>query len=105
MSRIRRIGLRREPPGGWPLDGVFVGVAILRTLRELYRQEDAAPRPWDLSLWSGVSPQGTVNSLRRLEAVGLVKALHPSAFTFHRSHPLYPPLTDLFRAEWGMLRR
>lgn len=111
MSRIRRVGLRREPPGGWPLDEVFVGVATLRTMRELYRQEGSTPRPWDLALWSGVSPQGTTNSLRRLEAVGLVKALRPNrpgetpTFTFDPAHPLYPSLTHLFRAERVMLRR
>ncbi|MGH6691581.1 MAG: hypothetical protein ACREF4_12995 [Gammaproteobacteria bacterium] len=111
MSRIRQQGLRREPPGGWPLDELFVGVATLRTTRELYRQEGSAPRPWDLAIWSGVSPQGTRNSLRRLEGVGLVKALRPDrpggapCFTLDRNHPLYPSLASLFGSERKMLRR
>ena len=93
MSKIRRMGLRREPPGGWPLDEVFVGVATLRTTRELYRNE------------------GTRNSLRRLERLGLVKALRPdrpggaSSFALDRTHPLYSSLAGLFGAERAMLRR
>ena len=111
MSRIRQIGVRREPPGGWPLDELFVGVATLRMTRELFRLEGPPPRPWDRAIWSGVSPQGTRNSLRRLEALGLVEELRPDrpggapCFALDRTHPLYPPLADLFRAERAMLRR
>jgi hypothetical protein len=66
VSTIRRIGLTRDPLGGWPLDHLFVGVATLRTTRELFFQ-DYALRAWDLALRTGVTPQGTTDSLRRLE--------------------------------------
>ena len=114
MSKIRQIGIRREPPGGGPLDELFVGVATVRTTRELYRQEGtpfATPRPWDLAIWSGVSPQGTANSLRRLEALGLARALRPDrpgrapSFALERTHPLHQPLAGLFRAERALVRR
>ncbi len=109
MSRIRRKGLRREPTSGWPLDELFVGVATLRTTRELFRQRGepfrGPRRAWDLALWSGVTPQGSANSLERLTRLRLVEVLpadragHAPAFRLNRSHPLVEPLARLFEAE------
>ena len=113
MSRIRRIGLRREPKDGWPLDELFVGVATLRTLRELFRLESTLggpSRPWDVALWSGVSPQGSANSLARMDRMELVVEV-PSAedhgaarYWLNERHPLYGPLADLFEAERAVAR-
>ena len=104
MSRIRRIGLRPDPPGGWPLDQILVGVATLRTLRELSRSPTPL-RPWDFSLQTGVSPQGTADALKRLLELGLV-AEHPSSeagrasrYRIEKSHFLREPLGWLFAAE------
>ena len=104
MSRIRRIGLTRDPPGGWPLDQLFVGVATLRTTRELFAQVDWM-RAWDLSLRTGVTPQGSANALERLERLGLAK-ISPSWghgyapwFQIDESHPLTRSIADLFAAE------
>jgi hypothetical protein len=108
MSRIRRKGFRREPEGGWPIDEMFVGVATVRTIRELFRREAQfgdAVRAWDLALWSGVSPQGSANSLERLERLGLVQVTFPGSayqakeYRLDPAHPLYGPLARLFDAE------
>lgn len=109
-----RTGLRPEPPDGWPLDHVLVGVATLRTIRELVRQEDggisAPPRAWDLALWSGVTPQGSAESMDRLLEASLVRAIPSSrphraaAFRLYRQHPLVASLVALFEAERALCR-
>lgn len=108
-----RRGLRPEPVEGWPLDRVLVGVATLRTLRELIRQdaEDAGrpPRAWDLALRSGVSAQGSANSLERLSEAGLVTELIPTrparapAYRLDRTHPVVASMARLFEAERSMV--
>jgi hypothetical protein len=103
MATIRRIGLTRDPPDGWPLDRLFVGVATLRTTRELFSQA-FSQRAWDLSLRTGVSPQGSANSLERLRQLGLVREYlgepwEASRFRLDSSHYLFQPLADLFAAE------
>lgn len=108
-----RRGLRPEPTEGWPLDRVLVGVATLRTLRELIRQdaEDGGrpPRAWDLALRSGVSAQGSANSLERLSEAGLVTELTPTrpgrapAYRLHRTHPVVASMARLFEAERSMV--
>lgn len=109
MSRIRRVGLTRDPPGGWPLDGILVGVATLRILRELCARGDWH-RPWDLHLRTGVSPQGAADSLVRLEGAGLVKAGTrnvPDEATWYglaHDHDLVPALGDLFATEARLVR-
>ncbi len=110
MSRIRRIGLTPDPTGGWPLDHILVGVATLRTIRELYCHPESL-RPWDLSLRTGVTPQGTANALKRLRELGFV-AEHPpretgQAFRYRldRSHFLREPLGWLFSAEEDEVKR
>ncbi|MGH7542831.1 MAG: hypothetical protein ACREK7_02735 [Gemmatimonadota bacterium] len=115
MSKARRSGLRREPPDGWPLDQVFVGVATLRTLRELFILEGGpgvfSHRAWDVALWSGVTPQGSADALDRLHGVGLVNCYRPErigearSFRLNRDYPLAAPLGRLFQAEWAMMRR
>jgi hypothetical protein len=110
VSAIRRIGLTRDPPGGWPLDQLFVGVATLRTTRELFRQSDDV-RAWDLALRTGVTPQGTTDSLRRLERLGLVRVFpawadgHAPSFRLDQSHYLVALLGRLFHAERVAARR
>lgn len=115
MSATGRRGLRSEPRDGWPLDGLLVGPATTRTIRELFRkhaERGAEPqRAWDLALWSGVSPQGSGNSLDRMEQFGLVVASAPGRpgrgreYRLDRSHPLARPLEHLFAREWAMVRR
>lgn len=115
VSRNRRSGLRSEPPGGWPLDDVFVGVATLRTIRELFEQHygrfTGPLRAWDLALWSGVTPQGTANSLERLDRVGLVwKAWrggpgYAARYQIDTEYPLFQALDRLFTAERLMADR
>lgn len=115
VSSIRRKGLRREPTGGWPLDELFVGVATLRTTRELFRRErepfPGPQRAWDLALWSGVSIQGSANSLERLSRLGLLKVFpsdragHATAFRLDQTHPLVEPLARLFQAERAFMVR
>lgn len=114
MSKIRRRGLRRRPEGGWPLDGLFVGVATLRTAREQFKQSreepESQPRAWDLALWSGVTPQGSADALDRLHRSGLVTIASPRTrwraqrFQLDREHPLYAPLARLFDAEETLAR-
>lgn len=106
-GRTRR-GLRPEPRDGWPLDGVLVGVATLRTMRELFRQlaePTDPPRAWDLALWSGVTPQGSIDAMDRLHSAGLVVELPPSAphrapaYRLDPGHVFVDPLTRLFEIE------
>lgn len=111
-KRKRRAGLRREPDGGWPLDQLFVGVATLRITRELFLLERGAfagpKRAWDLALWSGVTPQGSADSLERLNRLGLVKtsssggARYAPTFRLDTTCPLSGPLARLFEAERRM---
>lgn len=112
--RRKRRGLRRRPIGGWPLDELLVGVATLRTTRELFRQSERSssspPRAWDLALWSGVTPQGSADALERMEKVDLVTRIpsrfnyRADAFRLDRGHPLVDPLAGLFAAETRMSR-
>ena len=113
VSAVRRKGLRPVPPGGWPLDDVFVGVATLRTMRELFLQAPPADgrsvRAWDLALWSGVSVQGSADALRRLVRAGLAEGLvsdpgHADRFR-PADHPLVDPIARLFGAEYEVCRR
>ena len=106
---VRRIGLTRDPPGGWPLDHVLVGVATLRTIRELFCHGDVQ-RAWDLSLRTGVSPQGSANTLSRLRELGLVKAYEGDPgqarwYCLDREHYLVEPLGWLFAAEWSACQK
>lgn len=111
MSRLRRIGLRREPPDGWPLDRLFVGVATLRTTREMFLQGYARSlRAWDLALWSGVTAQGSAEALARLRRLGLVAVFPPDGpghaprFRLDPDYPLLAPLAALFEAERAACR-
>jgi hypothetical protein len=96
-----------EPMDGWPLDRILVGVATDRTIRELLRQAGwpggSAVRAWDLSLCSGVSPQGSANTLERLHHEGLVRVLPSDPGRARRyalvEHPLLRPLGRLFADE------
>ncbi|MGH7572516.1 MAG: hypothetical protein ACREMK_11845 [Gemmatimonadota bacterium] len=110
------MGLRREPAGGWPLDQLFVGVATLRVTRELFllnRPPSAGPqRAWDVALRSGVTAQGSADSLERLNRLGLVKMVSSGQacraapwFRLDGSYPLFGPLADLFEAEQALCRR
>ena len=115
MSRVRRKGLAWEPPDGWPLDRILVGVATVRTIRQLIREEQephgrVPNRPWDLALWSGVTPQGTANSLKRLEREGLARSYpappgHARPYRFDRRHPLASEFRWLFEEERLVARR
>ena len=110
----KRRGLRPEPRDGWPLDDVLVGVATLRTMRELFRQdadpELGCPRAWDLALWSGVTPQGATEAVRRLVRAQLVSEVptdrprRAAGYRLDRLHPLVPPLSRLFALEAGVCR-
>ena len=110
MSRIRRIGLTPDPPGGWPLDRLFVGVATLRTTRELFRQAQWM-RAWDLSLRTGVTPQGSADALVRLDRLGLLEVVpswtsgYAPEFKIDQSHPLTKSLATLFHAEHAFAPR
>jgi hypothetical protein len=96
-----------EPIDGWPLDRILVGVATVRTIRELLWQcvtpHGYAVRAWDLSLCSGVSPQGSANTLERLRREGLVDVLRSDPGSARRyalvEHPLLEPLGWLFSDE------
>lgn len=93
-----------------------MGVATLRTLRELIGLEGSpgaafTHRAWDVALWSGVTPQGSADSLDRLCGVGLVKGYRPEraglarSFRLDREHPLTAPMVRLFEAERAMCRQ
>lgn len=95
-----------EPIDGWPLDRILVGVATLRTIRELLRQAaayDSSVRAWDLSLRSGVSPQGSANTLERLRREGMIGVVPSDPGCAARyallEHPLVQPLRSLFADE------
>lgn len=62
-------------------------------------------RAWDLSLRTGVTPQGSANSLERLHRLGLVEECvsdpwEASRFRLAREHYLHQPLADVFAAEY-----
>lgn len=111
----KRRGLRSEPADGWPLDAMLVGVAALRTTRELFWQAADSParvpRAWDLALETGVSPQGSAVATARLVRAGLVTEVparrpgRAAGFRLDAGHPLVAPLDRLFaterRAWWG----
>lgn len=109
FQRVPRRGLAATPEDGWPLDELFVGVATLRTARQLLRPTGAlrgeSVRPWDVALWSGVTPQGTRYCMERLERAGLVrqvarsKSWHATTYRLVGRHPLVEPLSSLFRTE------
>lgn len=111
---MRRRGLRLDPPDGWPLDKLLVGVATVRTIRDLLRLDrewSSEPvRAWDLSLRNGVSPTGSANSLERLRRLDLVRVVspprrrHAATFRLNRDHPLAVPLDRLFGAERAAYR-
>lgn len=117
VPMYRRSESRWEPAGGWPLNHVLVGVATLRTLRELYRrQHRSSPNPdsdplraWDVASRAAVTVQGAANSLERLEKAGLVQSFPPlrhggaARYRLDPSHPLVPPLGQLFGAERRMV--
>ena len=92
---------------GWPLDRILVGVATLRTIRELLRQAVSphgyVVRAWDLSLCTGVSPQGSANTLERLYREGIIGVASSDPGCARRygliEHPLLEPLNALFAAE------
>jgi hypothetical protein len=67
-------------------------------------------RAWDLSLRTGVTPQGSANSLKRLQRLGLVEECisdpwEASRFRLDSAHSLFQPLADLFAAEYDSCRR
>jgi hypothetical protein len=109
FQRVPRRGLAARPESGWPLDRLFVGVATLRTTRQLLRPtgvlRGGSVRPWDIALWSGVTPQGTRYCMERLECVGLIrevprgKSWHATTYRLVDRHPLIEPLSNLFRTE------
>ncbi len=109
FQRVPRRGLAATPESGWPLDQLFVGVATLRTTRQLLRPSGVlcggSVRAWDVALWSGVTPQGTRYCMERLEHAGLVrqvargKSWHATTYRLVERHPLIEPLSGLFMAE------
>lgn len=115
MSRPQASGGIREPPEGWPLNHVLVGVGTLRTLRELFHRQDppgrSPLRAWDVALRSEVSVQGAAESLERLAKAGLVEELPPAAsgrasrYRLNPHNPLTPPLARLFQVERRMVPR
>jgi len=87
-------------------------------MRELFRQNEQLSRTnsarsaggeilraWDLSLWSGVTPQGSTVVMRRLAEAGLVHQLPPARhgqavrYRLDRRHFLSDPLARLFELE------
>lgn len=87
-----------------------MGVATLRTTRELMRLGNSPQRAWDVALWSGVTPQGSADSLERLHRVGLAEVI-PSwrpgvarSFRVDWNCRLAGPLARLFAAERELFR-
>lgn len=77
-------------------------------MRELFRYRYSV-RAWDLSLRTGVTPQGSANSLERLHGLGLVEQCvsdpwEASRFRIDSEHYLFQPLADLFAAEYDACR-
>jgi len=109
LKRAGRRGLTAAPIDGWPLDHLLVGVATLRTTRQILRSNSVlyggSVRPWDVALWSGVTPQGTGHCMERLCRAGLVRKVapdkpwHATTYRLVDRHPLVEPLSELFRAE------
>ena len=105
-----RRGLSPYPVDGWPLDGLMVGAATTRTLRQLFGtrgrpSRDEPIRAWDVALWSGVTPQGCRHCMERIAAAGLLrpvapaKSWHAATYRIECGHPLVGPLATLFRVE------
>ena len=94
---------------------MLVGVATLRTTRELFLQDvefsRESRRAWDLSLYSGVTPQGAAESMVRLAGEGLAREVPPEehrramGYRLERGHPLAEPLDRLFKVEQRICRR
>ena len=77
-------------------------------MRELFRYRYSV-RAWDLSLRTGVTPQGSANSLERLHRLGLVEEClsdpwEASRFRLDSEHYLFQPLADVFAAEYDACR-
>lgn len=109
FQRDRR-GLSPYPVDGWPLDTLLVGVAIIRTLRQLLGtrrgpMQDRSIRAWDVALWSGVTPQGSRHCMERIADAGLLRSVapakswHAATYRIECGHPLVGPLATLFRVE------
>ncbi|MGI9039488.1 MAG: hypothetical protein ACR2GQ_11620 [Gemmatimonadota bacterium] len=104
-------GLAHEPAEGWPLDRVLVGVATLRTLRQVVRPHRLREanvdwvRAFDISLWSGVTPQGSRHAMERLRSAGILKTAsrahfgRAERFMIDAYHPLTRAFETLFEAE------
>lgn len=115
MSRGRERSNPWDPPGGWPLDRVLVGVGTLRTMRAIFHRQggrDPDPlRAWDLALRANVSVQGAADSLQRLEREGLLEAFPPAdpggaaRYRLDATHPLHRPLARLVETERRMVPR
>lgn len=115
IGRPRIRGPRAIPPGGWPLDDLFVGVVTLRTMREMFARDRVHPgrdwRPSRLSLRVAGSLRGCTKATRRLERAGLLEGLPPTeygrarSYRLDRSHPLVDELAGLFRSEWVVVGR
>jgi hypothetical protein len=68
-------------------------------------------RPWDVALWSGVTPHGSAACLKRLNGLGLVKVVRKARvrqatwYQLDWSYPFIDPLAQLFALEWRLSRR
>ncbi len=116
MLKAFREGPTRRPNANeWILDGLLVGVGVVRVLRGILRREaterDGSFRAWRLSWYCNVTPTGANKVIRRLERIGLVKRWlpargeHADSWRLVTSHPLYDPLRNLFAVEREMVRR
>lgn len=109
LKTVPHRGLSASPIDGWLLDRLLVGRATLRTTRELFRPRwfsyQDSFRAWDVALWSGVTPQGSIHCMDRLHTAGLLRivpprrASHATTYQFVHRHPLVAPLEALFWAE------
>jgi hypothetical protein len=109
LKRARRRGLSAAPVDGWPLDHLLVGPATLKTTRQLLHpwwiRSESAVRAWDVALWSGVTPQGSILCMERLKSAGLLRIVpprragHATTYRLVDRHPLVSPLTQLFQVE------